>query len=80
MDGIEGLINKIEKDAEQSTNKISQVQSLIQKVVAERKKKKLEWEKEDERLATEITELLQEISTLQGRQLAAGDLLQYLNK
>lgn len=80
MKGIEGLIDKIEKDIQRSTNQISSLQSQIQKVVAERKEKKLNWEKVDQNLENEIAELLSELSTAQGRQLTGQELIDYLNK
>lgn len=75
MNEIEELLNKIKKDAEQSRKRIGEAQTEIQALVKQRKELRAEWEDKDSELEGDISEILQEISEIQGRQLLGEELI-----
>lgn len=77
---IEKLRKKITKDKEQSEFRISQVQKEIQNLVSERRQRREEWEEYDRLTEGSIAELVNEITTIQSRQLTAQELLDYLEQ
>lgn len=77
---IEKLRKKITKDKEQSEFRISQVQKEIQNLISERRQRREEWEEYDRLTEGSIAELVNEITTIQSRQLTAQELLDYLEQ
>lgn len=75
---LDKLKSKLEKDAKQSGFRISECQKEIQDLVKERKEKREEWEQYDQETEGNISELVQEISNIQGRLLQAQELIKYL--
>ena len=78
MNEIEELKKKILKDAEQSRKRISELQSEVQEMVAERKKNRKEFEEADQRYEGDISEAVSEITSIQSRMLTAQELLNFL--
>lgn len=78
MEEIQKLIDTLKKDAEKSQQRISKAQSEIQGLVKIRKDKRQEWETEDAALEGDISELVQEISEIQGRVLASEEFIKIL--
>ena len=75
MNEIKELLDKIKKDTEQSKKRIGEPQKEIQFLVSERKELRQKWEDHDSQLEGDISELLQEISEIQGRQLLGEELI-----
>lgn len=69
---------KLEKDAKQSEFRISEAQQEIQEKVALRRQLRSEWEERDSELEGDVSELVQEISNIQGRLLQAEELIKQL--
>ncbi len=78
MNEIEELKKKILKDAEQSQRRISEVQKEVQEMVAARKKNREDFEEADQRYEGDISEAVNEITSIQSRMLTAQELLNFL--
>lgn len=78
MNEIEELKKKILKDAEQSQRRISEVQKEVQEMVAARKKNREDFEEADQRYEGDISEAVNEITSIQTRMLTAQELLNFL--
>lgn len=78
MNEIEELKKKILKDAEQSQRRISEVQKEVQEMVAARKKNREDFEEADQRYEGDISEAVNEITSIQTRMLTAQELLKFL--
>lgn len=72
------LKEKLAKDAKQSGFRIGELQKEIQEKVALRKQLRTEWEERDSELEGDVSELVQEISNIQGRLLQAEELVKQL--
>jgi ribosome recycling factor len=78
MSEIDELKKKIVKDAEQSQRRISELQQEVQEMVADRKKNREEFEEADQRYEGDISEAVNEITSIQSRMLTAQELLNFL--
>lgn len=72
------LKEKLAKDAKQSGFRIGELQKEIQEKVLLRKQLRTEWEERDSELEGDVSELVQEISNIQGRLLQAEELIKQL--
>jgi len=72
------LRDKLAKDAKQSGFRIGEAQEEIQEKVFLRKQLRSEWEERDSELEGDVSELVQEISNIQGRLLQAEELIKQL--
>ena len=77
-DELRALRSKLEKDAKQSGFRIAEAQKEIQEKVFLRKQLRSEWEERDSELEGDVSELVQEISNIQGRLLQAEELIKQL--
>lgn len=74
------LREKLEKDAKQSAFRISELQKEVQELVAARKKSREDWEESDQRYEGDISEAVNEITSIQSRMLTAQELLNFLER
>lgn len=74
------LREKLEKDAKQSAFRISELQKEVQELVAVRKKSREDWEESDQRYEGDISEAVNEITSIQSRMLTAQELLNFLER
>lgn len=75
---LDKLREKLEKDAKKSAFRISELQKEVQEMVAARKKSREEWEEADQRYEGDISEAVNEITSIQSRMLTAQELLTFL--